>query len=112
MRNIGVSIPDFADVLHSTQQFESAALISTGDFNYTGSGIPEKLNGANVSYGGSTSSARGGSRADVSAGRGSAQREPRDGTLLRRLETAVRRGPQRGRAVPSSLTRRPIASSE
>ena len=45
LRNIGVSIPDFADVLHSTQQFESAALIDTGDFNYTGAGIPEKLNG-------------------------------------------------------------------
>ena len=50
LRNIGVSIPDFADVLHSTQQFESAALIDTGDFNYTGSGIPERLNGASVTY--------------------------------------------------------------
>jgi predicted permease len=50
LRNIGVSIPDFADVLHSTQQFESAALISTGDFNYTGSGMPERLNGASVTY--------------------------------------------------------------
>ena len=50
LRNIGVSVPDFADVLHSTQQFESAALISTGDFNYTGSGVPERLNGASVTY--------------------------------------------------------------
>jgi predicted permease len=50
LRNIGVSIPDFADVLHSTQQFESAALINTGDFNYTGSGVPERLNGASVTY--------------------------------------------------------------
>ena len=50
LRNIGVSIPDFADVLHSPQQFESAALIDTGDFNYTGSGVPEKLNGASVTY--------------------------------------------------------------
>jgi predicted permease len=50
LRNIGVSIPDFADVLHSTQQFESAALIETGDFNYTASGLPERLNGASVSY--------------------------------------------------------------
>jgi predicted permease len=50
LRNIGVSIPDFADVLHSTQQFESAALINTGDFNYTGSGTPERLNGASVTY--------------------------------------------------------------
>jgi len=50
LRNIGVSVPDFADVLHSPQQFEYAALISTGDFNYTGSGVPERLNGASVSY--------------------------------------------------------------
>src|ERR1017187_204768 len=50
LRNIGVSIPAFADVLHSTQQFESAALINTGDFNYTGSGLPERLNGASVTY--------------------------------------------------------------
>jgi predicted permease len=50
LRNIGVSVPDFADALHSTQQFESAALINTSDFNYTGSGVPERLNGANVTY--------------------------------------------------------------
>src|ERR1017187_7280573 len=34
LKNIGVSVPDFADVLHSTGQFESAALIDTEDFNY------------------------------------------------------------------------------
>jgi predicted permease len=50
LRNIGVSIPDFADVLHSTQQFESAALLDRSDFNYTGSTIPERLRGANVTY--------------------------------------------------------------
>jgi predicted permease len=50
LRNIGVSVPDFADVLNSTQQFETAALIDTGDFNYTGSGVPERLNGASVTY--------------------------------------------------------------
>ncbi|HEX3743167.1 MAG TPA: ABC transporter permease [Bryobacteraceae bacterium] len=50
MRNIGVSVPDFADVLHSTPQFEAAALLSTADFNYTGSGSPERLNGASVSW--------------------------------------------------------------
>ena len=51
LRNIGVSIPDFADVLHSTQQFESVALFDTSDFNYTGSGgVPQRLNGANVTY--------------------------------------------------------------
>ncbi len=50
LRNIGVSVPDFADVLHSTEQFESAALISTGDFNYTGTGTPERLRGASVTW--------------------------------------------------------------
>jgi len=48
LNNIGVSVPDFADVLHSTQQFDSAALINQGDFNYTGSTVPERLRGANV----------------------------------------------------------------
>src|ERR1017187_6511377 len=50
LHNIGVSIPDFADVLHSTQQFESAALIDRGDFNYTGSTVPERLRGASVTW--------------------------------------------------------------
>jgi len=50
LRNIGVSAPDFADVLHSTQQFDSAALINRGDFNYTGSTVPERLRGANVTW--------------------------------------------------------------
>ena len=50
LRNIGVSVPDFADVLHSTGQFESAALIDTGDFNYTGTGAPERLRGASVTW--------------------------------------------------------------
>jgi len=50
LNNIGVSVPDFADVLHSTQQFDSAALINQSDFNYTGSTVPERLRGANVSW--------------------------------------------------------------
>jgi predicted permease len=50
LHNIGVSIPDFADVLHSTQQFESAALIDQNDFNYTGSTVPERLQGASVTW--------------------------------------------------------------
>ena len=50
LKNIGVSVPDFADVLHSTQQFDSAALINRGDFNYTGSTVPERLRGANVTW--------------------------------------------------------------
>jgi MacB-like periplasmic core domain len=50
LRNIGVSVPDFADVLHSTDQFESAALINTMDFNYTGTSTPERLKGASVTW--------------------------------------------------------------
>src|SRR5260370_11277075 len=50
LNNIGVSVPDFADVLHSTQQFDSVALINQGDFNYTGSTVPERLHGANVTW--------------------------------------------------------------
>jgi len=49
LRNIGVSIPDFADVLHSTQ-FAAAALLDQSDFNYTGSAIPERLRGASVTW--------------------------------------------------------------
>ncbi len=50
LRNIGVSATDFADVLKSTQLFESAALFNPGDYNYTGAAIPERLRGANVSW--------------------------------------------------------------
>jgi predicted permease len=50
LRNIGVSAPDFADMLHSTQQFDSAALINQDDFNYTGSTVPERLRGAAVTW--------------------------------------------------------------
>ena len=50
LHNIPVSIPDFADVLHSTDQFESAAIINQGDFNYTGSAVPERLRGASVTW--------------------------------------------------------------
>ncbi|HUE22945.1 MAG TPA: ABC transporter permease [Bryobacteraceae bacterium] len=50
LHNIGVSIPDFADVQHSTQQFDSAALIDHSDFNYTGSTVPERLRGASVTW--------------------------------------------------------------
>ena len=50
LHNIGVSIPDFADVLHSTQQFDAVALIDRGDFNYTGSTVPERLVGASVTW--------------------------------------------------------------
>ncbi len=48
LRSISVSNPDFADVKNSTQLFESGALLGPGDFTYTGSGIPERLQGATV----------------------------------------------------------------
>ena len=46
LRSISVSVPDFSDVQKSTQLIEAAALIGPGDFNYTGSGMPERLQGA------------------------------------------------------------------
>jgi hypothetical protein len=45
-----VSVPDFADVQNSTQLFESAAMLDQGDFNYTGTCVPERLQGASISY--------------------------------------------------------------
>jgi predicted permease len=49
LKNIGVSVPDFSDVQKSTQLFESGAVLGQGDYNYTGSGMPERLQGASVS---------------------------------------------------------------
>jgi predicted permease len=49
LKSIGVSVPDFSDVQKSTQLFESGALLGQGDYNYTGSGVPERLQGASVS---------------------------------------------------------------
>ena len=50
MKSIVVSVPDFADVERSTQVVECAALLAIANFNYTGSGAPEQLRGASVSY--------------------------------------------------------------
>jgi predicted permease len=50
LKSIPVSVPDFADVQNSTQLFESAAVLDNGDFNYTGTGVPERLQGASISY--------------------------------------------------------------
>ncbi len=50
LTSIPVSVPDFADVQKSTQLFESAALLGPGDYNYTGTGVPERLQGAAVSF--------------------------------------------------------------
>lgn len=49
LRSIPVSIPDFADVHNSKQLFEASAIQGDGDYNYTGSGVPERLRGATVS---------------------------------------------------------------
>ncbi len=49
LRNIPVSVPDFADVEASKTIFESAAIERDADFNYTGHGVPERLPGAAVS---------------------------------------------------------------
>ena len=48
LRSIGVSNPDFTDAKNSTQLFASGALLAPGDFAYTGSGVPERLQGATV----------------------------------------------------------------
>ena len=50
LKSIGVSAPDFADLAKSTQIFESAALLDEADYNYTGSGMPQRLQGAAVSF--------------------------------------------------------------
>ncbi len=49
LKSIGVSVPDFSDVQKSTQLFESGAVLGQGDYNYTGSGMAERLQGASVS---------------------------------------------------------------
>jgi predicted permease len=49
LKSIVVSVPDFSDVQKSTQLFESGAVLGPGDYNYTGSGMPERLQGASVS---------------------------------------------------------------
>ena len=49
LRSIPVSAPDFNDVHKSTDLFESGAMQQPGNFNYTGSGVPERLQSAVVS---------------------------------------------------------------
>ena len=49
LKSISVSVPDFADVRDSRTLFEHTALLSAGDFNYTGGSAPERLQGASVS---------------------------------------------------------------
>src|SRR5205823_14349212 len=47
LKNIPLSAPDFADVRNSTQVFAGAAMMTEGDFNYTGGELPERLQGSN-----------------------------------------------------------------
>ncbi len=49
LKSIPMSAPDFVDVRNSTQLFAHAAVLDEGDFHYTGSGVPERLQGASVS---------------------------------------------------------------
>src|ERR1700722_12361445 len=51
LASIPVSVPDFADVKASTDLFENAAIQGSGAYNYTASGVPERLRGATVSAG-------------------------------------------------------------
>jgi predicted permease len=50
LKNIGVSLPDFADVRDSKQIFTSAALAQPNNFNYAAGPLPERLMGAKVSW--------------------------------------------------------------
>jgi predicted permease len=49
LKNIYLSPPDFAEARDSRQMFEHAAVVEQTDYNYTGNGVPERLQGANVS---------------------------------------------------------------
>lgn len=50
MKSIELSLPDYVNVRDSRQMFSSAAVAVSGDYNYLGSGLPERLLGANVSW--------------------------------------------------------------
>ena len=50
LKSIGTSAPDFADMRDSRQLFSAAAAMSGGDFNYTGSDLPVRLQGAQVTW--------------------------------------------------------------
>jgi predicted permease len=50
LKSIAVSAPDFAEVRDSKNIFQSAALETTADFNYSAGEFPERLRGAQVSW--------------------------------------------------------------
>jgi predicted permease len=50
LKNIVVSVPDYAQVRDSTKIFATAAIETSGAFNYTAGDFPEKLDGAMVTW--------------------------------------------------------------
>lgn len=50
LKNIGVSLTDFADVRDSRRVFSSAAAVQLDNFNYSGGSVPERLLGAQVTW--------------------------------------------------------------
>lgn len=50
LKNIVVSVPDYAQVRDAKNIFSTASLCTTMDFNYTAGTFPEKLNGALVTW--------------------------------------------------------------
>ncbi len=50
LKNIGVSLTDFADIRDSRQVFASAAVVQPTNFNYAAGPGPERLPGAQVSW--------------------------------------------------------------
>ncbi len=50
LKNIVVSVPDYALVRDSKQIFATAAIEAPGDLNYTGGDFPQKLEGAMVTW--------------------------------------------------------------
>ncbi|HEY1938813.1 MAG TPA: ABC transporter permease [Candidatus Angelobacter sp.] len=50
LKNIGVSLTDFADVRDSKQVFSSTAAVQPANFNYTAGPLPERLPGSLVTW--------------------------------------------------------------
>jgi predicted permease len=50
LKNINVSVPDYADARESKQIFASTAILDVTNLNYSGAGAPQQLRGAAASY--------------------------------------------------------------
>jgi putative ABC transport system permease protein len=50
LKNISISLTDFADVRDAKDVFSSAAIMTQSDYSYTASDLPERLLGARVSW--------------------------------------------------------------